>query len=118
MHTLGGESPLSQKSKILASSPNGRAKGGTLREAFSLRRRWPAHGGSDVVSAPPGACPQDNRGADCHSRFASSQRQHNWNAHRTWHALAGGPAAPTVWGNPYRSSDTERAKGSGDTHRT
>ena len=52
MHTLGGEDPLSQKSKIFASSPKGRAKGGTLRKAFSLRRRWPAHGGSDEVSAP------------------------------------------------------------------
>ena len=37
------------------------ASGGTPPKAFSLRRRWPANGGSDEVSAPSGACPKDKR---------------------------------------------------------
>ena len=77
VRTLGGEGPLRQKSEIFASSPRGSAKlrpvsflrqrrtadgrpyGVGRTKAFSLRRRWPACGGSDVVSAPSGACPKD-----------------------------------------------------------
>ena len=54
MRTLGGEGPLSQKSKIFASSPRGRAKGGKAACQFVLGavegkpspngRRW--HGAS------------------------------------------------------------------------
>ena len=57
--------PCSVSFLLQKRTANGRPYGVGRAKAFSLRRRWPANGGADEVSAPEGACPKDKGETDC-----------------------------------------------------